>query len=388
VPAITAPIGVLPSAAGLLATWTFLVLAGLAYVEAAGAVMSRAQGSRAGASEAGGGASFLSLSRPCFGGRVSGALSALFLIQMIVLLTANLVKAAQLCTTLMPSVQYVSAVWVAAVGVGTFVLASTPLSIAAVNTALTGAMCVGFVALFAAAMFFAPRTAAPLLSHAKWGALLPQSGWVIPVFANTLRFGEAIPVVVGHLGRERLGEARTAVVLGSLLPLLLAIGWSAASLALAPVATAALGASAADPVLALLHVSKCFAMPVTLIAIGAIGSTLIGLILASSQLLGDAFRSEIHLRWRTAARTLMLVLPALFACLGPGSYMPLIAFSGAFPTTVLYGLVPPVAALVLRWKNRRAGESMRAIVPGGRNTLVGLSLIACSLLGINLRLLY
>ena len=38
IPEVTAPLGVLPSAVGLSVTWLFLMMAGLAYVEAAGAV--------------------------------------------------------------------------------------------------------------------------------------------------------------------------------------------------------------------------------------------------------------------------------------------------------------------------------------------------------------
>ena len=37
-----------------------------------------------------------------------------------------------------------------------------------------------------------------------------------------------MPIVVGEFGAERLGEARTAVVLGSLVPLLLAVASSLA----------------------------------------------------------------------------------------------------------------------------------------------------------------
>ena len=52
IPEVTAPLGVLPSAVGLSVTWLFLMMAGLAYVEAAGA-----------ASGEGRGASILALSR-------------------------------------------------------------------------------------------------------------------------------------------------------------------------------------------------------------------------------------------------------------------------------------------------------------------------------------
>ena len=44
VPDVTAPLGVLPSTVGLTLTWLFLVMAGLAYVEAAGAASGEGRG--------------------------------------------------------------------------------------------------------------------------------------------------------------------------------------------------------------------------------------------------------------------------------------------------------------------------------------------------------
>jgi hypothetical protein len=55
---VTFPLGFLPSTAGLIVTWFFLVMAGLAYVEAAGA-----------ASGEGRGASILALTRYAFGAK-------------------------------------------------------------------------------------------------------------------------------------------------------------------------------------------------------------------------------------------------------------------------------------------------------------------------------
>lgn len=184
-------------------------------------------------------------------------------------------------------------------------------------------------------------------------------------------------------------------MLGSLLPLGLAIGWSVASLSLATLATQASG-GAADPVLALLRSSPALAAPIALIAFGAVGSTMIGVILATSQLLGDIFGTRggnFRAAWRRLAlRGAVLALPACFACLGPASYLQLLAFSGAFPTIVLYGLLPPLAALVMRSQHGSQPQSRRVetvrIVPGGKVALVAVALLACTLLVINLRLLF
>ena len=70
IPDVTSPLGFLPSTVGLTATWFFLVMAGLAYVEAAGA-----------ASGEGRGASILALSRHAFGAKRAALVSFIFLAQ-------------------------------------------------------------------------------------------------------------------------------------------------------------------------------------------------------------------------------------------------------------------------------------------------------------------
>ena len=87
VPDVTAPLGILPSTVGLTLTWLFLVMAGLAYVEAAGA-----------ASGEGRGASILALSRHAFGTKRASLISVIFLAQMFAVSAANLIKAAELAT--------------------------------------------------------------------------------------------------------------------------------------------------------------------------------------------------------------------------------------------------------------------------------------------------
>ena len=380
------------------------------------------------------------VSRRCFGDRLAVLLSSVYLAQMLAIITANLVKAAELSTVVLPALSFPTGVWLAAVAFGSFVFSASPQTVALINSGLTTAMCFGFLLLFAVAAVVAPPSST-VFSHAKWAKLLPRHGWAIPIFTNvcsyfertlppnhpwgsprpsmplpraritvnpisepvpvcfqTLRFGESVPVVLGQLGTSRLREARLAVIGGSLLPLLLAIGWSAASVSLASLAGPAVGGAAADPVLALLQSRPTLAAPIALIAVGAIGSTMLGVLLACSQLLSDIFCSREGARTPTllaASRFAVVALPASLACLGPGSYLKLLAFSGAFPTIVLYGLLPPLAALVLRRKRSmvrtatKSGEPIvKPMVPGGKVVLVAVALLACTLLGINVKLLF
>ena len=182
VPAVTAPLGLLPSASAMVATWVYLVLSGLAYVDAA--CMSEGIDTD--------GASVLAISRRCFGNGVAALFSLLCVAQMLAIVSANLVKAAELSASLLPRLPFPAAVLLAAAGFGAFVFGAAPATVAAANTLLAGCMLTGFLTLFAlAAAAPAPAAAAAVAApSAHWAGLLPRRGWPIPIFVNTLRFGE------------------------------------------------------------------------------------------------------------------------------------------------------------------------------------------------------
>eukprot|EP00974_Lingulodinium_polyedra_P118662 11168060-Lingulodinium_polyedra.AAC.1 len=59
--------------------------------------------------------------------------------------------------------------------------------------------------------------------------------------------------------------------------------------------------------------------------------------------------------------------PAVLACGGPRLYLPLLVFSGAFPSMLLYGVMPPLVTLGLRRQSRRGGRRGSVqLLPGSR----------------------
>ena len=189
IPEVTAPLGVLPSTVGLTVTWLFLMMAGLAYVEAAGA-----------ASGEGRGASILALSRHAFGAKRAAIVSCFFLMQMLASSVANLIMGAQLAGICwaMPWLPAGASVWLIACAFGAFVFCSTPGLVARTNSVLTSVCGLGFLSLFTVAAVVAPPTRAVVTQPAAWSKLLPQPQWVVPIFLNTLRFGSAVPIVVAN----------------------------------------------------------------------------------------------------------------------------------------------------------------------------------------------
>jgi phage terminase large subunit-like protein len=168
----------------------------------------------------------VSVSRRDLGTPLATMLAVVFFMQMLIIATANLVKAAELISVVFPALPHGRSIVLLATIFGVFNLVATSRVMASVNTALTGTMCAGFLAFFVAVATKSAPPASAVLANPQWRLLLPQAGWAVPLFVNTLRFGEAVPVVVGQFGLRRLSKARLAVVVGSLVPMLLAVGLS------------------------------------------------------------------------------------------------------------------------------------------------------------------
>ena len=86
-PSVTSPLGFAPSVVALSGMWLLLALAGIAYAEATARALD--------GNEGGPPASVFSITRLTFGGAASTACSLAFLAQMIAVITAQCVKAAQ-----------------------------------------------------------------------------------------------------------------------------------------------------------------------------------------------------------------------------------------------------------------------------------------------------
>lgn len=398
-PTVTAPIGFLPSTAGLFAVWVLLVLTGITYAEACirTAEQTLEEDSAGCEDELTSGASIVSVSQRALGRDVSVLCSIAFAAQMFAVLTAQIVKSGEILATV-TGLPYALGCLLPSALVGIFTFCSRARLVEQTNTALAVTMVVGFAVLMGSTLANVGSTGLTLtsiesrLAFASWGQLLPSmqssTSWVLPVFVNLLCFGQSVPLVVEKMGTKRPNAIRAAVVAGSGLPLILCVIWTAISTSLLDPASA-LG----DPVLRMLTQRPEVSVPVGCIAVGAIGTTLIASYLSMGQFVTDAFCSltgGCSLRDRDISCACTVALPAMLACAGPGSYIPLLAFSGAFPTTVLYLIMPPLALLVLR-QMPRSGEGRQdmarqtsTLLPGGPPLLSVLIAVGVCILGISM----
>lgn len=435
-PSVTAPIGYVPVALGLTGSWIFLVLSAIAFVEAAGlAAESRAREAAVASAtdEDGGegGTSIASVVRAAFGRKLGYITGVAFLLQMVAVTTVQVVKGAEILSQLL-GIPYVAACLIPPHLAAWFAFGSRAEVVEGANTGLTAMLLGGFGFLALLTLSTVVRGAgsggrlASTFARAEWGRLLPsgKTTWAVPVFVKLLAFGEAVPLVVERIVRSSkaaagssgamkpsgnsasgkkknegrgngsttsdgpqnpLVRARSAILLGSSVPLLMTLTWAALSTALVD------PTSGADPLVSLLsHSSKAVSVPVALISTGAIGTTLLGSFLAVGHFASDVICSKFGddegctLNTMNIARAMTVLIPSLLACAGPGIYLPLLAFAGGFPTAVLYGVVPSLAALVLRKRLANDGGDAVAtpeLVPGGEATLVGVAALASGIVG-------
>ena len=409
-PSVTSPIGYLPTVVGLISACVFLVVAAIAFVETA-ALQSDLVAAESNANATTTGTSVASVIKFAFGKRWATLAGFGFLAQMLAVMTANVVKGAEIvsfCT----GIPYAVACIVPAALIGIFTFGtSKPEIVESANTALTVMMIGGFAALIASTIaggYAKTNAFGATLNKADWMRMLPNtsSAWAIPIFIKLLAFGEAVPLIIERMvprksadstivesissetnntiaasasdsKTEALVRVRSATVLGASVPLLLAIIWAKISVAL-------VDPSSPNPIYSILAYGPNIAVPVMLLAYGAIGTTLLGAFLAMGHFCQDMICSKLgfcSLRWMRVSNVVTVAVPCILACFGPSLYLPLLAFAGAYPTTILYGLAPALAAMKLRRQAREKGIAIPNLIPGGQGTLVALATTALMLVG-------
>lgn len=331
---------------------------------------------------------------------------------MASVVTAQVVKAGEIVALMLPP-GYVAGCVFSSLAVGGFTFCAPSRTVERANTVLTVALLVGFGFVVGSALVTATSAslgaaAQRLAGFADWSQLSPLAAgprWAVPIFLNLLCYGQAIPFVVERMAPRRGNAAagaagaaalaaeadearrrtRTAIVLGSAVPLLLCVLWSAIT-ASGLFSSAASWAELDDPVLELMrNGAPSVAYPVSIMAVGAIGTTLIASYLTIQQFTADFFCTIFGRCSPLTARLCALgtvAFPVALASGGPALYLPLLAFAGAGPTTLLYGLIPPLTVYFLRRERDECdgGSRAREWLPLGSPMLCLLGVLASSIL--------
>lgn len=192
-----------------------------------------------------------------------------------------------------------------------------------------------------------------------------------PTMLQLLVYGEILPKVC-HMLDYQPRRIRTALILGSTIPLILLAGWAALGVALLPPTT--LG----DPVTVLLQQhGGAVQSRLYVLAVSAIGTTILGSYLALESAYKDAVTSFVprksYQRFLTRQTALAIVAPPLaVACISPSLFLRAIDFAGAYPVLLLYGVIPSLISLRSRSSNNKNGFVARS-----------LGLLSLAMLGLN-----
>jgi len=396
-PAVVAPMGLAPALVGLVIATVFVTANNLAYAEVAIAVTAaRIQDDDSTPM------SIVSIVGDILGKSAALVCSIAFVTQILVTQTVQVIKAGEILVFLFGVPLYPCCIAVAVL-LGIFSHLAPVSVVEKGNTALTAMLVAGFLMLlFSVSATVAHFSWGPMisrLSFADWRALSPTaSTWALPVFVQLLMSAPVVPVVVGRLGPSRPKDIYFAITVGALIPFLICVSWSMVSLAVAALKGTCVVRDVADPVLHMLSSTSDVAIPVALVAVGAVGTTMVSCNLCLGQFVGDVLCTALgvsdtsdmgnrSILVRRLSKIVTVVIPLALACGGPNLLVPLLTFNGSGPTTLLYGLMPPVAALTLRGVFGRARARVPqpsakkwAMLPGDTAALAFCTFVAAAML--------
>ncbi|CAM9158142.1 unnamed protein product, partial [Phaeothamnion confervicola] len=345
-PYFTFATGFLPSSAALVACWAFLLVQALAVGELCAGTMQKLKTPRT---------SVFTMARETLGDAAASILGLAFFFLLSSTLVAQVAKAGSMLSlsaaavTGLPPLPQAAGCAAATAALGALVFFARARVVDAVNEALTLGLFACFGMLAAAA---APGVQAANLLRGSWapGPLAAAT----PVLLQLLVYSEIVPTVSSRLGGDVV-KIRTALTLGSIVPLAMCIGWNAIALGLVgPAALAAAGGGAGGDPLDVLLTSAAVGSYVRVLALCAVSTTIIGSDLALGLFMDDIFGSGrggsgIGGTRRWVARALT-VLPSLaIATSDPNMFYRATSFAGSYPVTVLWCLAPPAMLWAARY---------------------------------------
>jgi amino acid permease len=393
-PAATAPCGALPSALGLIAVWIYLLGCSLSFANAiflmkGSSILTKdIEKTTRNEDKDDCEISIFSLVRECFGNTAGFASGLLFLLLTKATLVAQLSKIGVILesnTVVFSGIQRGHWTILFSFIVTTTCLVVKQRNIERINDVLTSTMLLSFATLIA----LAGRTGWRIdgLKRSCFKSLFPSLGharntapmtWVVPIFIQLLLHNEVVPLVSARLGDEK--KVRRALIYGLFIPLLMCLIWSCVSLGIVPYEPPMGGGLAKyDPLSSLGErvllkgssgsiIGKLFLTSVNTMACSAICTTVFGSILATTQYLDDVITNSFGARRHATATNIFkhvfaIVPSSMIAVLGSSElFYHATAFAGEFPCTLLFGLIPPLCNLRLRWKKKeQRGEQEKAM---------------------------
>ncbi|CAN6476669.1 unnamed protein product [Victoria cruziana] len=160
---------------------------------------------------------------------------------------------------------------------------------------------------------------------------------------------------------------RTAIVLGTAIPLVLFLIWDAVILGTVP-HLAANNSEILDPLQQLRSSNGLIGPVVELFSLLAIGTSYIGFVLGLSDFLSDLLKQPAGQN-RPLPYLLTIFPPLVLALLDPEIFFRALDFAGTYGVLVLFGVLPAAMSWSERYNRASSSPCVPPLVPGGRLTL-------------------
>ncbi|KAF9665407.1 hypothetical protein SADUNF_Sadunf16G0119400 [Salix dunnii] len=193
-------------------------------------------------------------------------------------------------------------------------------------------------------------------------AAVPMS---IPIIALSFVYQNVVPVLCTNL-EGNLSKVRTAIVLGTAIPLGLFLVWD--GVILGSVSTPEMTEKIADPLQQLLSTNGVVGPIIQAFSFLAIGTSYIGFVLGLSDFLADLLKLPAGEN-RPLPYILTLIPPLVLALLDPEIFFKALDFAGTYGVLVLFGIIPAAMAWSDRYSSSSTSIKLPQLVPGGKVTL-------------------
>ncbi|XP_058080003.1 uncharacterized protein LOC131228173 isoform X1 [Magnolia sinica] len=349
IPAVTQEAGFLASSITCILCWMYMVVTGLLIAEVNVNTMCEL-GS--------GGVSLVSMAERTLGkvGVQVACWSYIFI--HYALLVAYVARSSEILTNFLGIPLWESATLFSLVFGGICYFGSQRL-IGAVN----GLLVLGIVASFTALVGVA-------CGDLQWSSLLKANYEAvplsIPIIALSFVYQNVVPVLCTNLEGD-LSKVRTAIVLGTAVPLVLFLTWDAVILGTISNLNPS-GGKVADP-LELLRSSNGIVGPIVeVFSFLAIATSYIGFVLGLSDFLSDLLKLPSG-QSKPLPYLLSLFPPLLLALLDPEIFFKALDFAGTYGVLVLFGILPAAMSWSERYADASGSKLGPPLVLGGRFTL-------------------
>ncbi|XP_051134287.1 uncharacterized protein LOC127253650 isoform X2 [Andrographis paniculata] len=229
--------------------------------------------------------------------------------------------------------------------------------------AVNGVLVFGIITSFAALVLVA---SGDIHLDALLKANLAAAPHSIPIIALSFVYQNVVPVLCTNLEGD-LSKVRTAIVLGTAIPLALFLVWNAVILGF--ITTPDMGSGPfVDPLQQLREASGVVGPIVDVFSVLAIATSYIGFVLGLADFLADFFKLPSGQN-RPLPYLLTLFPPLILSLLDPEIFFKALDFAGTYGVLVLFGVVPGAMAWSDRYSESSDSPKIPALVPGGKFAL-------------------